>query len=308
MVRETCIIRNLFINIIIKHNDFIYTSGNLPNTDRRYDVPTASEVAVIIPNIEYTTNRDILLTTRQGYIRKINELNPGYDCLAYPLFGFNVGFELGIPHQQGNRCITIREYYAYRFHKRQNENGTIDLNLFLLGGRLFQQFVVDQYAKYEQNNLRYINMNQRQLRSELYNGLVDATNSRETSTMNIGRRIILPSSFVGSPRYMRQLYQDSMAVVRDNGKPSAFITVTCNPMWTEIQQELEENQTAQDRPDIVTRVFRLKLLQIIDDLTKKIVLDDTKVISMLSNSKKEDYHMLIFLSYLRTTWTTYLLK
>ena len=242
---------------------FTFSSGNCQNRDRRrYNVPTASEVAIIIPTTENTENRDIILSTQQGPLKKINELNPAYDCLAYPLFGFNLGFELNIPHSTDSRHVTIREYYAYRFHKRPNQ-----FNIFLLGGRLLQQFAVDQYAKYEQNNLRYINTHQTQLRADVYNGLTDI-NLGNRSGQQVGRRVVLPSTFVGSPRYMRQLFQDAMAVVRKHGKPSAFITVTCNPYWNEIQEALEINQTPQDRPDIVARVFRLKLEQIMIELTK----------------------------------------
>ena len=45
-----------------------------------------------------------------------------------------------------------------------------------------------------------------------------------------------------------------------------FITFTCNPQWKEITDELFEHQTAADRPDIVARVFRLKLHSLLQDL------------------------------------------
>ena len=67
---------------------------------------------------------------------------------------------------------------------------------------------------------------------------------------NIGRRIILPSSFTGGPRQMYQLYQDAMSIVSHFGKPDLFITFTCNPKWPEITRELLPNQNAADRPDL----------------------------------------------------------
>jgi len=45
----------------------------------------------------------------------------------------------------------------------------------------------------------------------------------------VGRRSVLPSSYHGGDRFMQQLYQDSMALVRHFGKPSLFITFTANP-------------------------------------------------------------------------------
>ncbi|XP_053149091.1 uncharacterized protein LOC128343682 [Hemicordylus capensis] len=83
-----------------------------------------------------------------------------------------------------------------------------------------------------------------------------------------GKTFILPSSFAGSPRNMLQNYQDAMAIVRKYGKPDLFITTTCNPRWKEIEDNLEQGQTAAARPDIVARVFHLKLRSLIDDICK----------------------------------------
>lgn len=54
---------------------------------------------------------------------------------------------------------------------------------------------------------------------------------------NVGRRIVLPTSFIGGPRDMRRRYLDSMALVHKYGKPDIFLTVTCNPNWPEIKAE-----------------------------------------------------------------------
>ena len=57
-----------------------------------------------------------------------------------------------------------------------------------------------------------------------------------------------------------------MAIVREFHKPDFFITMTCNPKWPEIQSELLDEQTPQDRPDLVARVFKLKKDQLMHDL------------------------------------------
>ena len=57
-----------------------------------------------------------------------------------------------------------------------------------------------------------------------------------------------------------------MAVVRSEGKPSLFVTMTANPNWKEIRAELLPGQVANDRPDIVARVFAGKLKQLRSDL------------------------------------------
>ena len=77
--------------------------------------------------------------------------------------------------------------------------------------------------------------------------------------VEIGRKVILPSTFQGSARNMRQRYHDAMAIVVKKGKPDLFITFTCNPKWKEISENLYPNQHAHDRPDIVTRVLKIYL-------------------------------------------------
>ena len=94
---------------------------------------------------------------------------------------------------------------------------------------------------------------------------MDAVHNNETLN-DIGRRIVLPSSFTGGPRNMHQKYQDSMAIVRALGKPDFFVTFTCNPKWQEITSALFEGQNASDRPDLCSRVFNLKLKCLLKDL------------------------------------------
>ena len=92
---------------------------------------------------------------------------------------------------------------------------------------------------------------------------------------NIGTQTILSATFTGGPREMRQQYHDSMAIVRAHSKPDIFITMTCNLRWPEVKAELLTHQSAQDRPDIVARVFKLKLNALIDDLIDNRVLGKT---------------------------------
>ena len=57
-----------------------------------------------------------------------------------------------------------------------------------------------------------------------------------------------------------------MAIVRKKGKPDYFITMTANPSWPEVTQELREGEHAHDRPDLVARVFYLKWKQLLKEL------------------------------------------
>ena len=68
---------------------------------------------------------------------------------------------------------------------------------------------------------------------------------------------------------MQQNYQDAMAIVGRFGKPSIFLTYTCNPGWREIREVIEPTgMTYQERPDIVCRVFNLKFQAFMDDIQK----------------------------------------
>ena len=94
--------------------------------------------------------------------------------------------------------------------------------------RLYQQYIVDQYAKIEQNHLNYLRQNQSSLRTECYQGAVDAIHAGDSAN-NIGHRIILPSTFSGGLRQMYQLYQDAIAIVHHFGKPVLFIKFMYKP-------------------------------------------------------------------------------
>ncbi|PIA58920.1 hypothetical protein AQUCO_00400047v1 [Aquilegia coerulea] len=86
---------------------------------------------------------------------------------------------------------------------------------------------------------------------------------------DIGKKFILPSTHLGSPRHMYEIYQDSMAITRYYKHPDIFMMVTANPKWSEIQNELKPGQAALDRPDLVARVFELKRKAIMHEIKNR---------------------------------------
>jgi len=92
--------------------------------------------------------------------------------------------------------------------------------------------------------------------------VVDALESGIAEASEVGRKTILPASFIGGPRDMKARYLDAMSMVQHFGKPDLFITITCNPEWPEIYELILPGQSAQDRSDIVSRVFKSKLRKI----------------------------------------------
>lgn len=82
------------------------------------------------------------------------------------------------------------------------------------------------YIKLETTSLDYYRRNQAEIRSGMYQGIVDNVIGGETRGSEIGHRIVLPSSFIGGPRDMRKRYLDDIALVRSFGKPDLFLTIT----------------------------------------------------------------------------------
>ncbi|KAI5419436.1 hypothetical protein KIW84_043566 [Lathyrus oleraceus] len=84
------------------------------------------------------------------------------------------------------------------------------------------------------------------------------------------KRVIFPSPYVGSRRFMDQLYYDGMVICSKVGFPDLLITFTCNPNWPEIQRVLVPlNFKPQDRPDIIDRIFKMKFDRVLADVAKK---------------------------------------
>ncbi|KAL5556293.1 hypothetical protein UlMin_038529 [Ulmus minor] len=125
------------------------------------------------------------------------------------------------------------------------------------------------YIKIETSRLDYFRNKQTEIHAELYQGIIDSIEIGESRGSKVGRRIILPSSFIGGPRDMQKRYMDAMALVQRFGKPDIFLTITCNPNWPEIKQELGNNDEIQNRPDLVVRIFKAKLEELKIDLFKK---------------------------------------
>ncbi|XP_025628778.1 uncharacterized protein [Arachis hypogaea] len=174
-----------------------------PANQPQYSLPTASQVAAIIVGDDIETmvrGRDIKVQTHAGNLRRIQEFIGYYNPLQYPLlFPFGThGWDINTRTQRGNK-VSCRTYYSYMLQIRPNDHSTV-----LQAGRLLQQYVVDNYVKMETGKLRWVRQRQKELRAELYQGLQDALHTGENNAENVGRRTILPSSFVGSRRDMTQ--------------------------------------------------------------------------------------------------------
>lgn len=173
-------------------------------------------------------------------------------------------------HGQRNR-ITPTAFYAHRLHWRRGD-AYVGNRAMLMGGRLLQEYCCTAWARAELFRLRYLRHNQQDMRVESYNNLRAERSQADEEGRRMhtcGKPVVLNSSFVGGPRDVAQRYQDALAIVRETRKPSVLLTMTANPKWPEIQASLAFGQKADDRPDIVSRVFKMKLDETIRDLKER---------------------------------------
>jgi len=239
---------------------------------RTLNLPSTSEVAALIPG-DAIGNLDVIVRCRSGdgqELRRINTCHRAYDPLHYVLmfpFGCD-GWHLGLTRTD-NKTLTAADFYSYRLQIRQE-----DFNIIFKLQKLMQQYAVDQWAKIEGSRLDWARRNQKSIRAEKYQGLMDAVHSGDN--VNVGVKIILPPTIYGSPRFYSEAFQNAMAIVRQLGKPDLFITFTCNPKWPEISAVLNPGERPCDRPDLSCRVFKQKFDSLMDDLLKKEIFGGVK--------------------------------
>lgn len=127
-------------------------------------------------------------------------------------------------------------------------------NRVIHAGRLFQQFITDAYVSVESNRLHYIATHQKDLCSDLYQGICDCmVQDRVTEGIEIGKqKIVLPSTFQGSPRCMKALCSNAMARSRVYGTLDFFIIFTCNSQWMEIKDSLKPGE---DKMSWIDRIW-----------------------------------------------------
>ncbi|XP_076037203.1 uncharacterized protein LOC143022743 [Oratosquilla oratoria] len=246
-----------------------------------YHLPSSSSQVGAIVNLDPSKDHlQIMISSpKEGSkynLRFVKHNNYFYDSFQYPLLFLNgdLGHSYKMTKLDKVECSESRRttktynvltpcmYYSSLYMEREGQ-----FNYLTKGRRLFQQFVVDNYVKAEANRLSFIEMNQKEIRKERADIL------RGEDSQSSGQRVIIPASFVGGPRYMKERQQDALAFVTSYGSPDFFITFTMNPQWKELQEAIACTSKGSvqpcDRPDLVSRIFKLKVDALMDDLTKK---------------------------------------
>ena len=169
---------------------------------------------------------------------------------------------------QGN-FVSLHEYVKKRLYTEENWHKT---------GKLYQQYTLDMYATDVGRKLWF--EKQRQAKQRIVNrqGVAAAIAAANAAGVEhpLGQQIratdvgkpYLNAKFTGSPAYYAHNKRKALALLARCGRPSYFVTMTCNPNWPEVKEALLPGQQWRDRHDIVDRVFQLKKDDMMDHLRR----------------------------------------
>ncbi len=245
-----------------------------------YSTPTGDEIAALINKHNPTGSlpQRMVLTTG-GEFRSIDHTSELFFPSHLPfLFPFGEGgWQAKTQTLLGTQHLSLASWANYRSAALHD-----DKNYIVHGGKLFQEFITSGYAVNQLAKVNYIRQNQTQIRADQYKNLDgdDVLNDDRTRGIDLGSPAnILPSSVVGSPRYMFNKYADSMALLSYYGRPSLFVTITANPHWKEVLEALSPGEKPEDRFDLVSSVFHLKIKAFLHKVEKGHLLGDCKAYS-----------------------------
>uniref|UniRef100_A0ABD2WAL1 Helitron helicase-like domain-containing protein n=1 Tax=Trichogramma kaykai TaxID=54128 RepID=A0ABD2WAL1_9HYME len=149
--------------------------GLKPETNKhRYNFQKCNEVAAVFATKSDGDIPDSYVVIRNKNTKKLQEvkaMDPNVEPRIYPVFYpyGTQGWHRNIPKQiTKERRVTRAGYFKYRLALRNDE-----YNVFIHGGKLFQQWLVDSYVKIEQDKMNFFKQEKAKLRVETYKGLSD---------------------------------------------------------------------------------------------------------------------------------------
>lgn len=225
--------------------------------------------------IEGSGPRNIVIRVGRGngqddVIHNIDDRHALYHPLAYVLL-FPTGTggwasALSRSHRDGSDAgkLSLTQWALYMIQRRVE--GPSHLQSC---GSLTAEFWCDVWAQVESSKLGYLRQPKPQasIRCCRSNEVWDCLRDGGDLAM-LGTPVIMPASFVGSAQWYRALYHDAMALPAHFGRPDVFLTMTCNPKWSEITGNLPAGADPADHPDLVGRVFYTKFMALLSDVTQ----------------------------------------
>jgi hypothetical protein len=272
------------------------------------NTPECCEVSALLQydpsNVSANTRKSTVIYFKNGRLKEIPYFSSHYMPLSYPLihlFG-ELGWHWNLKSSSHTgEKVTLMEFGQYLLQMRQEINDPLGADFLLASGKLFQQYVLDLHCCMESDRLEYYRKFQDKMKVEKYKALQDAVNSGDPE--HAGRFVVLPSDFIGSPRWYRERYFDAMARAQKLGIPDLFVTFTCNPKWEEFNHGLRDSQQRNhipltDRFDLIARIFEVKLRALINDIVKLKIFGEVSGYQAVVEWQKRGLphaHILIFL-------------
>jgi hypothetical protein len=197
--------------------------------------------------------------------------------LSYPIF-FNRG-EKGWD-KDIRKEVGFMEYLATRLLQPEYlENGSpfliqskndptklLHVNRFQAAARARQVYLVDMVSRAIDFRLNWHSNNQDTIFSGEHPTQYNADLHVSEVIPEKDRTTFLPSSFNGGRRNLKMRASNALTIVSELERPTAFITLTGNPNWPEVQSQLLPGQTAFDRDDIMCMAFKARLGYILKNI------------------------------------------
>ena len=193
--------------------------------------------------------------------------HPAYEPFSFPLLfpygesGWGIDSGGAYMRDQNGKRISCLKYTRMRYFQDRRFNDP-------LLGSVVQEWAVNQFVRFEENQLSY----QRYQVNESVERVAAVRDIRRAA--ETGERVgklknqKLRSSLSCSPSYFRNRFHDTMGVVSRLGFPNFFITLTCNPNWPEIKDNMHRGQNSDDLTALINRVFKIKLNKVIRAIQK----------------------------------------
>lgn len=215
-------------------------------------------------------SRAIVLQKQSGGLQFISDDHQLYHTLAYPLLfptgqpGWHSRMQRFDRDTNDVRKVSLTDFMRYHLMLRAEPTHVQQCQ------RLTLEYLCDAWAQVEARAAAFHKLPTQQARYRVGRKCaVEDQLAREGDMSEASIPMILPSSFVGSSKWYHMLYLDAMALPRRFHKPDLFITITCNPKWPEISAAIPSGSHWRFHPDIVARVFLLKFVEMMKDLTER---------------------------------------
>jgi hypothetical protein len=170
---------------------------------RQYNTQQSlSEVSVLTNSMP----GDMVLRKRGGGLQQIYDIHPCAQPLHFVLlFPFGTkGYYETLKHKDNIKRVSPREFFTYHINMRCPKS-----DFLFRFARLFQEYLCLEFTTMESQRLKYQRDNQKALHADTFKNVKDLVTerlplgdklSKDDHNLKIGKRIVLSSSFPGSPR------------------------------------------------------------------------------------------------------------